>query len=45
MRTAFIETLLECALHDPRIMLLVGDLGFGMVTPFMEVTVSDGQVI
>jgi transketolase len=36
MRTAFIETLFELAKKDPRIMLVVGDLGFGVVTPFME---------
>ena len=36
MRTAFIEKLFELAVADPRIMLVVGDLGFGVVTPFME---------
>lgn len=36
MRTAFIQTLLELAQNDPRIVLIVGDLGFGVVTPFME---------
>lgn len=36
MRTAFIETLLELARVDNRIMLLTGDLGFGVVVPFME---------
>ncbi len=36
MRTAFIETLFELALHDKRINLIVGDLGFGVVTRFME---------
>ena len=36
MRGAFIETLFELAQHDDRIMLVVGDLGFGVVTPFME---------
>lgn len=36
MRTAFIETLYEAAQNDPRIVLIVGDLGFGVVTPFME---------
>ena len=35
MRTAFIETLLELARQDPRIVLITGDLGFGVVTPFM----------
>lgn len=36
MRTAFIETLFELAQADERITLVVGDLGFGVVTPFME---------
>ncbi len=36
MRTAFIETLFELAREDRRIMLVVGDLGFGVVTRFME---------
>ena len=36
MRTAFIQELLEIAKKDPRIVLMVGDLGFGVVTPFME---------
>jgi transketolase len=36
MRTAFIETLFELAQTDERITLIVGDLGFGVVTPFME---------
>ena len=36
MRTAFIDTLLDLAQKDPRIVLMVGDLGFGVVTPFME---------
>ena len=36
MRTAFIETLLEIARTDPRIVLLTGDLGFGVVTAFAE---------
>jgi len=36
MRTAFIDTLLDLALEDPRIVLIVGDSGFGVVTPFME---------
>jgi transketolase len=36
MRTAFAETLLELARQDERIVLMVGDLGFGVVTPFME---------
>ncbi len=36
MRTAFIETLLELARLDERITLVVGDLGFGVVTRFRE---------
>jgi transketolase len=36
MRTAFIETLFELAKQDERIVLIVGDLGFRVVTPFME---------
>ena len=36
MRTAFIETLLELAQKDPRIVLIVGDLGFGVVNEFMK---------
>ena len=36
MRTAFIEALFEIARQDKRIVLIVGDLGFGVVTPFME---------
>jgi transketolase len=36
MRTAFIETLTQAAKQDPRIMLLVGDLGFGVVNDFAE---------
>ncbi len=36
MRTAFIETLFELAQKDERITLIVGDLGFGVVTRFME---------
>ncbi len=36
MRTAFIETLFSLAKDDPRIVLITGDLGFGVVTPFME---------
>lgn len=34
MRTAFIDTLFELARQDERIMLVVGDLGFGVVTHF-----------
>lgn len=36
MRTAFIKELFELAKQDERIMLIVGDLGFGVVTQFME---------
>jgi len=36
MRTAFIQTLFELAQQDERIMLIVGDVGFGVVTRFME---------
>ncbi len=36
MRTAFIETLFELARQDERITLIVGDLGFGVVTRFMQ---------
>lgn len=36
MRTAFIKKLTEMAAKDPRIMLLVGDLGFGVVTDFAK---------
>jgi transketolase len=36
MRTAFIDTLFDLARVDPRIMLLVGDLGFGVVTRFQS---------
>ncbi len=36
MRTAFINELFALAEQDPRIVLIVGDLGFGVVTPFME---------
>src|SRR5882762_7958343 len=36
MRTAFIETLFEMAREDKRITLVVGDLGFGVVTDFMR---------
>lgn len=36
MRTAFIETLFELAQQDERITLIVGDLGFGVVTRFMR---------
>jgi transketolase len=36
MRTAFISRLTELVAKDSRIMLLVGDLGFGVVTDFAE---------
>src|SRR5881628_3359473 len=36
MRMAFFRTLLELAERDERINLVVGDLGFGLVEPFME---------
>lgn len=36
MRTAFIQTLIECARADERIWLLVGDLGYSVVEPFKE---------
>lgn len=36
MRTAFIRALLERAETDHRINLVVGDLGFGVVEPFVE---------
>ncbi|MFN8582194.1 MAG: transketolase C-terminal domain-containing protein [Gemmatimonadaceae bacterium] len=34
MRTAFIKALTACAQADPRITLVTGDLGFGVVTDF-----------
>ncbi|MCL2742527.1 MAG: hypothetical protein FWE67_01600 [Planctomycetaceae bacterium] len=36
MRTAFVKALTEAASKDIRIMLLVGDLGFGVVTDFAK---------
>ncbi len=36
MRTAFIETLLDLARQDERIVLITGDLGFSVVEPFMQ---------
>jgi transketolase len=36
MRSAFIETLMQTAKQDSRIMLLVGDLGYGVVTDFAK---------
>lgn len=34
MRSAFIKALVELAERDPRIVLIVGDLGFGLLEPF-----------
>ncbi|MBI4303752.1 MAG: transketolase [Chloroflexi bacterium] len=36
MRTAFAKTLVELARQDKRIWLLVGDLGYSVVEPFMQ---------
>ncbi len=36
MRNAFIQTLVELAKVDERIFLLVGDLGYSVVEPFMQ---------
>jgi transketolase len=36
MRTAFIRTITELAQRDPRLTLLVGDLGFGVVSDFAQ---------
>ena len=36
MRTAFIQTLMECAGANEHIWLLVGDLGYSVVEPFRE---------
>ena len=36
MRTAFIKTITEMAQRDPRVTLVVGDLGFGVVTDFAQ---------
>lgn len=36
MRTAFARTLAELAAHDPRIVLLTGDLGYMALEPFSE---------
>jgi len=36
MRNAFLNELFEMAKKDDRIVLITGDLGFGVVTPFME---------
>jgi transketolase len=36
MRPAFARTVLELAEADPRIWLVVGDVGFGVIEPFVE---------
>lgn len=36
MRNAFLNELFELAKQDERIVFITGDLGFGVVTPFME---------
>jgi transketolase len=36
MRDAFLETLSELAAQDPRIVLITGDLGYGVLTKFAE---------
>ena len=36
MRTAFVQSLTEAAAKDPRVMLIVGDLGFGVVGNFAK---------
>lgn len=36
MRNAFIETLMDLADQDPRVLLLTGDLGYKVMEPFME---------
>ena len=36
MRAAFIQTLVELAKNDPRILLLTGDMGYLVVEPFAE---------
>jgi transketolase len=36
MRNSFLHELFELAKKNDRIVLIVGDLGFGVVTPFME---------
>lgn len=37
MRNAFVNTLVEVALKDPRVMLLTGDLGYNALEPFRNV--------
>jgi transketolase len=36
MRDAFVDALVEIAEHDPRLMLLTSDLGFGVLTRFRQ---------
>jgi transketolase len=36
MRNAFVQSLFELAKQDDRIVLITGDLGFGVIEPFME---------
>jgi len=36
LRDTFVQTLLEIARQDQRVMVLTGDLGFGVLTPFIE---------
>lgn len=36
MRSALVKTLVELAQDDERIFLLVGDLGYGVIEPFMQ---------
>ena len=36
MRRAFVETLSDLAAQDDRIVLLTGDLGFGVLTDYQE---------
>jgi len=36
MRRAFVQTLVQLATHDPRVLLLTGDLGYMVVEPFAE---------
>src|ERR1041385_4546417 len=36
MRNAFIQRLMQLAPHDPRLMLVTGDLGFGVLDEFSK---------
>jgi transketolase len=36
MRTAFVNSLVRIAEHDPRVVLITGDLGFAALEPFAE---------